>query len=575
MPFIYDLSGGSLSFGINFDSPFAPSVADLTNPANVVLDQVDVGRNTTNNEENAYRADISYDFSDSGMVGNFLSSVDFGYRYNESSSRFEDIGDRVGGFSRLEDSPRGTLFEELLVRGPTNYGDADGRSLFIRNFLLIDPDRSFSDADGVIRVLEAALAAHRLNEPQADGDLVANLSSDQNAFYDVSEETTALYAQANFESGIFRGNFGLRYLKTEIDSVAFGPATNGTRSLQSTKGEYNFLLPRLNIVATPNDDVVLRLGYGADIRRPDFDELNTAYTLDPNENAQVALGNPGLEPEEVESIDVAIEWYFAPGSVASATYFTKDRTNIFGQDFEGAALLTSMTTTGGFARETDPSCPGGGIYNPIVVPNQLGDPNRLGLCVDFSRPGNDSATTTQSGIELALQYDLSRFEDSIGWASGFGMIANYTTQDFSGGSIVDTTSGRGENVLGEDISIPRGLLDFSETAYNFTVYYEKYGLSARMRYTWREGFRTQDYAGGASGSSTFSFPVNTLDRGQLNASITYAVPAFGTFEGLTLGVEVVNLTEEEISQHCVSETGPLCFVGLPDRRITFGASYRF
>ncbi len=46
VPFIYDLSGGSLSFGINFDSPFAPSVADLTNPANVVLDAVNVGRNT-------------------------------------------------------------------------------------------------------------------------------------------------------------------------------------------------------------------------------------------------------------------------------------------------------------------------------------------------------------------------------------------------------------------------------------------------------------------------------------------------------------------------------------------------
>ena len=148
---------------------------------------------------------------------------------------------------------------------------------------------------------------------------------------------------------------------------------------------------------------------------------------------------------------------------------------------------------------------------------------------------------------------------------------NYTNQDFSGGSAVDETSGRGFNVLG-DVALDRGLLDFSEDAFNFTVFYEKYGLSARARYTWRESFRTLDFAGGAntSGSSTFSFPVVTDDRGQLNASISYEIN-----DNFTVGVEAVNLTEENIEQNCVTGTGPLCFVGFPDRRITFGGSYSF
>ena len=564
VPFIYDLSGGSLSFGINFDSPFAPSVADLTNPANVVLDQVDVGRNTTENEEDALRADFSYDLDWNG-----LTSIDFGVRYNESSSRFEDIDDRIGGFSRLEDSPNGTLFSEVLVDGPSNFNAADGRELFISNFLLVDPDRSFSDPDGVIAVLENALAAQRLLEPGADGDLTISLSSDQNAFFDVSEETTALYAQANFEYGAFRGNFGLRYIDTDVDSIAFGPEdANGNRALTSTTGGYDFLLPRVNIVANVRDDMIIRFSYGEDIRRPDFNDLNTGFTFDPSENASVSLGNPGLEPEEVESFDISFEWYFAPSAVASIGYFTKDRTNIFGQDFEGALLIP---TNNGFARETDPSCPGGGIFNPDVIPNILGDPNQPGLCVDFTQPGNDPETTTQDGIELSFQYDLSSFEDQLGWASGFGVILNYTSQDFSGGSDVDTTSGRGLTVLG-DVSINRGLLDFSENAYNITVFYEKYGLSARARYTWREAFRTNDFGGGAntSGSSTFSFPVVTDDRGQLNASISYDIN-----DNFNVGVEVVNLTEERIEQNCVSGDGPLCFVGFPDRRITFGASYKF
>lgn len=573
VPFIYDLSGDSLSFGINFDSPFAPSVASLTDPNNVVLDDMQVGRNTTENEETAFRLDLSYDFSDNASFGDFLSSVDVGYRHNESSSKFDRVNDRVGGFSRMVDSPNGSLFSNILVEGPDNFGDADGRDLFVSNFLLVDPDLAFSDPQLVINTLQAAVIAH---DPTPD---ILNLRSDQNAFYEVSEKTDAFYAQANFESGMFKGNAGVRYVDTKIDSVGFGPAdASGSRSLQTTSGEYNFWLPRFNLVVSPTDEIVLRGAYGSDIRRPNFDDLSTGFSFDPSENAVVNLGNPGLEPEKVDSFDISAEWYFAPAAVLSVGFFSKDRTNIFGQDFEGATIRTGPTdegfvTTGGFSRETNAPC-SAGIFNPIVVPNQLGDPDRLGMCVDFTQPGNDPETTKQEGVEFAFQYDLSNFEDRLGgfgWASGFGVIANYTHQSFSGGSTIDTTSGRGANVLG-NVSIPRGLLDFSKDAYNITGFYEKYGLSARARYTWRDSFRTQDFGGGAntSGSSTFSFPVHTLSRGQLNASVSYDVT-----DNFNVGIEAVNLTKSKIIQRCVATTGPTCFVGYPDRRIVFGGSYTF
>jgi len=563
VPFIYDLSGGTLSWGVNFDSPFAPAPADLLNPANVVLDQVIIGRNTTENEEDALRMDFSWDADWNG-----ITTVDFGFRYGESSSRFNRIQDRIGGFSRMVDSPNGVLFSELLVPGPSNFDKGDGRTLFIRDFLLVDPDRAFSDPDGTLAILEAAVVAHDPVSPDT-----ARLASDRNQFYDVGEETTALYAQANFKAGIFRGNVGVRYVETEVDSVAYGfEDAAGNRSLESTKGKYDFLLPRLNVAAEVSEDVIVRFGYGSDIRRPGFNRISTAFAADNQENSAIDQGNPNLKPEEVDSLDLAVEWYFAESALVSLGYFTKDRTDIIGQVFEGALLVNDPTSTSGLARETDPSCPGGGIWNPTVIPNVLGDPNRLGLCVDYQTWTNDPSTTTQSGFEFAFQYDLSGFEDRLGWASGFGVIFNYTNQDFSGGSIVDCTSGRGRQVLGADICIPRGLLDFSEDAYNITLYYEKYGLSARARYTWRESFRTQDFGGGAntSGSSTFSFPVHTLDRGQLNASINYSVN-----DHLDVGLEVVNLTEERIDQHCVSTRGPLCFVGLPDRRIVVGGIYRF
>lgn len=565
VPFVYDLSRKSLAWGVNYDSPFAPTPDSLLDPANVVLDQLIVGDDTTENTEDALRLDFTYDLDWAGF-----NYVDFGVRRSEASSEFNAREDRIGGFSRMVDSPSGLLFEELLVPGPRNYGRADGRSLFIRNFLLFNANRIANNPDEVIRILQAATLAHNPDKPE---NAELNLASIESSYYDIREDTTAFYLQTDFEWGMFRGNIGVRYVDTDVESIGYGPADeNGNRELQSTKGSYDFWLPRFNLVAEPVENLLVRFAYYEDIRRPNFNQLSTGFQFDNQENSVVALGNPGLEPETVDSYDFSVEWYFAPAALASVGYFHKERTNIFGQRYEGAALLSDPSVPGGLVRETDPTCPGGGIYNPIVIPNILGDPERLGMCVDFTIPGNDPATTKVSGWEFAFQYDLSGWEDRLGWASGFGVIANYTIQDFSGGSDVDCTSGRGLQVLGE-VCIERGLLDFSENAYNFTLYYEKYGLSARMRYTWREAFRTQDFAGGAntSGSSTFSFPVYTLDRGQLNASIFYSF----LDDRLEVGLEGVNLTGEEIYQHCVSESGPLCFSGYPDRRYVVGATYRF
>ena len=568
VPFIYDLNDGlsfdvltvdrvadlNEEFGLNLDPAAlsAPTDADFSNPANYALEALEESNDSTNNSEDAFRLDFSYNFADTG-----ITSVDFGYRYSKTEASFTSFSDSFG-LGALADSPLASEFSGVVVEGADNFGSADGRELFIDTFLQVDPDASQSE---ILAALDAAGA--QITEPEVDP-----LNS-----YEAEETTDSLYAQLNFESGIFRGNFGVRYVDTDFTQTSasgFNPVT-GVNFLETTSNSYDFLLPRINLAAQVTEDVVIRFGFGSDIRRPDFDDLTTALDFDDSENAVVEFGNPDLIPEEVDSLDLAVEWYFAPQAVASIGYFRKERTDVFGTFTDGAALSPSTVATSGFERETDPLCPGGGIFNAEIEPNVLGDPNVNGLCADRTEPSNDSGTTTQTGFELAFQYDLSHHEEALGWASGFGVIANYTTQRFSGGEILDVTSGRGQNVIGL-AALPRGLLDFSEEAYNITLYYEKYGLSARARYTWRDEFRTTDFGGGAneSGSSTFSFPVITEDRGQLNLSINYDVP-----DQFNIGVEVVNATEEGIVQRCVSSSGPVCFEGLPDRRITFGGSYRF
>ena len=565
VPFIYDLTGGALTFGINFDSPFAPSIAELMDPANVVLDQVDVGRNATENGLDALRADFTYYIEESPVT-----SVDFGFRLSKRESTFNRITDRIGGFSKLKDSPSGSLFSDLLVPGPSNFGDADGRELALRNFIIIDPNMAFNNPDRVIDTLEAALIAH---DPSPD---LLSLSPSASAFFNIEEKTQALYAQANFEFENIVGNVGVRHIKTTVDSTG-NTNIDGTDTLTTISGDYSFTLPKINIVATPHDDVVLRLGWGQDIRRPNFSDLNTSVSFPSNINQSVSIGNPGLEPQEITTLDLSAEWYFADSAVVSIGYFDKEIGNLFVSTLESAP-----TDANGFVATNDTSCAAGGIYNPAAQGDDFRAPLGVtGACADLDTQVNDPATTTQTGIEMAVQYDLSSFEDDLGWASGFGFIANYTIQEYKGGSVVNQSAGRGTDIFNaingiyDDadfvrVSAVQGLLDFSENAYNVTAYYEKYGISARVRYTWREAFRTDDTAGGASRNSTLGFPVYTHDRGQLNASISYDVN-----DQLNLGIEAVNLTESGITQSCVNEGAILCFQGLADRRITFGANYRF
>ena len=330
------------------------------------------------------------------------------------------------------------------------------------------------------------------------------------------------------------------------------------------------------MVADLSEDVVLRMAWGKDIKRPDFGDLNTSVSFGTNENQSVDIGNPDLEPEEVTSFDISVEWYFAEAAVVSIGYFEKDISNLHADQTEFAQVFAN-----GF-RDTDTACLGGGIFNPSAQPNVFGfDGQADGLCVDKDTKANDTAEVTQSGIEFAFQYDLSSFEDDLGWASGFGVQANYTYQEFDGGSLTNQSASRGTDVFNAingiysdadfvTVSAVQGLLDFSENAYNFTLYYEKYGLSARLRYTWREAFRTLDTAAGASLNSTLGFPVVTHDRGQLNASVSYDVN-----DSLNIGFEAVNLTEEDIIQSCVNEGALQCAQGITDRRVTFGATYTF
>ena len=592
-PFLFDVSNGQIAFGISQDPAlFGPTTEQLLDPGNLLLDQFNQSFDETDNSETAFRFDVSYDLEDTGL-GGFVTSVDAGYRYNDTSSEFSDIGTIFGTGSINGGSsggaPVASLFSEILVRGPDNFGDADGRDLFVQDFLVIDPELTQTDPQALFDILNNA---NTLNN-QMFGLSAPNFNEagiDQDTSFEISEETHAFYGQVNFEYGFLRGNAGLRYVNTDVVSTGFQTLNDVTTAVD-TEGGYDFLLPRVNLIAEPVENVLIRAAWSEDIRRPDFNDLSTSFTFDSSPNPAVEVGNPALVPQEITNFDVGVEWYFAPSAVFSVGYFRKERDGLFVSSVDAPAeTLQEVFDANGnllgseLVRDITDPCEGGGIFNPIADQNQFAplDPitgaqvQGTGICVPLQNMINDSGTVTQQGVEVGFQYDLSSWEDKLGWASGFGVLANYTYQVASDSESLLNPSAAGSVILpaasggATNIQFPFELLDNSRHSYNITAFYEKFGLSARLRWTWRDAFRTEDTAAGASIGSTFGFQTITDARGQLNGSINYDIN-----EHLTVGVDAVNLTRSDITQRCVNEGGPVCFTGFTDRRIIFGGSYRF
>ena len=584
--FLFDLSDDQLSFGVSDDVTIGGATsAQLLDPANILLRDVQQNFDETENEESAFRLDFNYDLTDSG-IGSFLSSIDAGYRNNETSSTLADIGTSIG-LRSAADSVSGAFFADILVPGPDNFDTGSDRSLFVPDFLLIDQELSNSDPEAVLARLNQAIidsnAATGLNAGLLNSPTVNQVGS-----FTIEEDTDAIYGQANFDFGVVRGNAGLRYIDTTVTSIGT-TLLNGVASQSSEESSYDFVLPRVNLIVEPIENVLIRGAWSEDIRRPDFNDLNTSVSFSTSPNPNVSIGNVNLAPQEVENFEVGAEWYFAPGAVFSVGYFRKERDGVFVELAEQAEDTFVQVTDAdgnilgqGDVRDITDPCEGGGIFNPIADQNEFAplDPvtgsrtSGTGVCVGLNQVVNDTGTTDQQGVEVAFQYDLSSWEDRLGWASGFGIIANYTYQEFSGTEALRTAGGSAADIFRaasgglDPVQFEIPLENNSEHSYNLTAFYEKFGLSARARWTWRDSFALTD--GLTSLGNTLGTNPIQDSRGQLNASINYDVT-----ENFNIGVEGVNITSEDILQRCVSDSGPVCFAEETERRIIFGGRYTF
>lgn len=333
----------------------------------------------------------------------------------------------------------------------------------------------------------------------------------------VTEKTYGGWFMTEFETELLgmrlTGNAGVRYAKTDQSSSGF---TAG--DFVTVKRSYDDWLPSFNLNLHPTDNIILRGAIAKVITRPTLGTLSPSASVD-QFNFRVTTGNPFIDPYRATTFDLAAEWYFAPGAIASVALFAKD--------IESFPLSTSTQGTyDSSAVPLPPLTPGTPAYNAIVLGQ---DPDRQ---FEYRTTGNGPGANLK-GVELSLQLPFSVFSDSL---RHFGVLGNATfvksnvDYTIAGPLAYDPDDNRLEGQTAGTYTQP--LLGLAKRAWNATVYYDDGKLSVRTSAAWRSGYNDS-----TSGNNNIFEGYGSSFN--LDASIRYALT-----EQIELSIEGTNLTDD-------------------------------
>ncbi|MDR6627822.1 TonB-dependent receptor [Caulobacter segnis] len=269
--------------------------------------------------------------------------------------------------------------------------------------------------------------------------------------WNIQEDIDAAYAQANFKADNIRGNFGVRYVKTSVNSAGYvckpGAPCNAAAdwTWQVTKKSYDNVLPSVNIIVDAREDLVFRFAAAQVIARPNYADMTNYFWLSDG-ILTGGGGNPALEPYKSSNVNASAEWYFQPQAILSAEVFYKDISNYILQRTQPESYFNQSQGK--------------------VTTYQI------------SRPFNAGSAEVK-GVALAYQQT---------YAYGFGLLANYTYADASGQ---------------DGAPLPYS----SKNQVNVSPFYENGPFSARATFTWRSKY----FTGVDRGDNMFVRASKTLD----------------------------------------------------------------
>ncbi|WP_039996490.1 TonB-dependent receptor [Sphingomonas sanxanigenens] len=343
----------------------------------------------------------------------------------------------------------------------------------------------------------------------------------------VDEKVKAAYIMGTLDTEVggmpLAVNVGLRFEDTDYTStgasrtvISARPTGGGQNEIVVSPvvpvgfaGHYQDWLPSFNARLSLTDSLIFRVAASKVLTRPTLSDLSPRQSIQTNPgNETIRRGNPDLQPFRATQYEAGVEWYFAPSSLLSAAAFYKD--------------IKSFVT--------------------LVTTPQLVDQVTFQVTV----PDNGEGATVK-GVEIGYRQAFTSLPapfDGLGLQTSF----NYTESNAEYRNAVANVS--------------FGLEGLSKYSYSLVGFYEKYGIQARVAYTWRDDFL--QVASGRNGE-----PEYFSSYGQLDTGLSYDVNA-----QFTVFADITNLNNAKEFIYSVSpdRTKEYRKVG---RRIAAGVRFRF
>jgi TonB-dependent receptor len=446
--------------------------------------------------------------------------------------------------------------------------------------------------------------------PTWDADNLTPAAYDNNT---IKEDIYSAYGQAKFDGEIgglsTQTVVGLRFEETKVKANAlqnvvdhfvwtsdndFNAVFGNSLTALADDQDYHNWLPNIDFSVALNDTMKVRASISQTIARPIYSNMfMTTAVGGPSTLTllggvpKASRGNAGLAPLESTNLDLSFEWYYGESSYASIGFFKKAVNNFVGTGVTKTSLFdlkdptsgaagtltgtaaAALRTQGWAVNEQNMFTMSAILNNPAAFPggaNDYIDPSEAGgtqqalniiaaydivpgandpnFTFDFSQPVNNQ-TANIDGEEVAWQHF---FGDS-----GFGFQANAT---FVNGDV-------GYKLRAAPDVQQFALEGLSDSA-NATLIYEKYGISARVAYNWRDAFLTSTVWQGQQG-----LPAFVDAHRQVDFNLTYNVN-----DSLAIGLDGINITSE--GQLIYSRTKQMqWWNGEGDARYVLTARYKF
>ncbi|MFL6657002.1 MAG: TonB-dependent receptor [Massilia sp.] len=368
----------------------------------------------------------------------------------------------------------------------------------------------------------------------------------------VHEKVMTAFGKFDIDSELgsipLRGNLGLQAVRTEQNSTGWeyrgNNATPDINQLFARSGgaSYTDLLPSLNLAAELPNNWIARFGAAKTLARPNIVDMRAGSSTptvikepgpDQGKWTTAYSGNPALEPWRANSIDLSVEKYFGKRSYISMAAFQKNLLNY---------VYNETTARDNSNIPIPPDVPPGVVvqkFGPVVMPTN-GTGGKL------------------SGLELSAALEGSMLTPVL---DGFGIVISASKLN---SSLFDKQ--------GQEVKL-NGLSGKSGSA---TVYYEKYGFSARFSQRYRAPFT----------ATTRDIFLNATTREQdadrvADAQLGYEFQE-GSLKGLSLLLQVYNVFDKSTQNRVTpGDNAPDKSMLLPNyryyfgRAIVMGANYKF